>query len=196
MKQHTHFYVLSACILIAAAMLCFRSGALWAGEESSSATAYRLEKLNEVNDTVLRREVIEEDYLYYLSENEALCGALLEYNRQTAEMLLIYTDIATDIANSLFYEHKESPGDYDQPMLYYEWIGRIARLALYRNCAQLCNADPYLSYPLAKESGGSYGMWAAWMHTSSSDRQEQAEAYFTMIDSLLASLEEYRLSLS
>ena len=90
MKQHAHFYVLSACILIAAVMLCFIPGRpAAAGGQTSANDAYRLEKLNEINDKVLRREVVEEDYLYYLSENDALCGALREYNQATAGMSLI-----------------------------------------------------------------------------------------------------------
>ncbi|MPM13709.1 hypothetical protein SDC9_60068 [bioreactor metagenome] len=197
MKQHVHFYVLSACILIAAAMICFIPGrSAAAGSQTSAAEDFRLEKLNNINDKVLRREVLEEDCLYYLSDNEALCDALREYNKQTAIMYLNYSQDAMNICNALFYEHKESPGDYAQPMLYYEWAGRIAKLALYRNCEQLCDADPYLSYPLAKESGGSYGIWAGRMHLSSDERIEQSDAYFTMIDALLVRLDEYRQSLS
>lgn len=195
MKKYAHFYVLSACILIAAVVICF--GELHAsGGKTSAGDDYRMEKLNEVNDKVLNREIVDEDYLYYLSDNEALCTSLREYNQATASLSLEYAKDATGICTALFYEHKEDPGDYDQPMLYYEWVGRITRLALYRNCEELCDTDPFLCYTLSKEAGGSYGLWAARMHLTSPERIQQSEEYFSRIDSLLAELDEYRRSLS
>lgn len=172
-----------------------------AGAESAAVTtadpvaAYRLEKLNDVNDMVLKRAVVPEDYLYYV-EDTALRDALKTYNEQTGTMHLYYQQRGMDIANALFYEHKETPGDYDQPMLYYEWVGRIAGHALYRNTTQLCYADPFLGYPLAKEAGGSYGMWAYQLHnpgfSANAEESASAEAYFALVDDLLVRLEDAR----
>jgi hypothetical protein len=163
-----------------------------------AAQAYRLEKLNAVNDMVLSREVVQEDYLRYLPED--LAEEVRMYNQETAGLYMSYASYAKDTADALFYEHKESPGDYDQPELYYEWVGRIARLALYRNTNELCENDPLLVYPLAKEAGGSYGMWAQRIHNQpiapDPEVNRRCEDYFTLIDALLARFDAARAALT
>lgn len=153
--------------------------------------AYRLEKLNEVNDMILARETVPADYFRYL--DEALTPVLEDYNAQTRAMRIVYTERATHIAKSFFYEHQPDPGDYAHSDMYYEWVARISHYAMYENARELCENDPYLSYNLSKEAGGSGGLWAWRLHESvSPEVQEQTQAYFTMIDQLLTLLDEAR----
>lgn len=153
----------------------------------NAADTYRLEKLNEISDMVLSREIVPQDYFRYL--DEALVAAVESYNEETYRLREQHTVYAARVANAMFYENKESPGDYDQPQLYYEWIARISHYALYENVRELCGGDPYLSYPLGKEAGGSYGMWAADLESGVKKNQQ---AYFAQVDALLGVLDAAR----
>ncbi len=198
MKRYAHFYVLSACILLAAALLAFAPGRSAASPaQPAPADAYRVEKLNEVSDMVLGREVVPQDYLRYLPE--ALHEPIEQYNAETCVLKNNYGHHAVGIAKSLFYERDKDPGDYLRGDLFYAMIDRISTLALYRNAEQLCQTDPVLSYPLTKESGGSYGIWAYMLHKQAAvgeDLAQQIQDYFTMIDGLLAQLDDSRQALS
>lgn len=159
--------------------------------QSDPNQEYRLEKLNEVNDMILARETVPEDYFRYL--DEGLAAAVETYNSDTAAMRINYTYYATNIVKTLFYENQEDPGDYAHSDLYYEWVGRISHYAMYENACELCKNDPYLSYTLSKEAGGSWGLWAYHIHESpSAEVQQQTQEYFSMVDGLLARIDEAR----
>lgn len=161
-----------------------------------AAAAYRLEKLNEVNDMVLAREAVPEDYLRYLPED--LREPVKQYNADTMEMKVSYEQRGTRIAESLLYEHKEDPGDYERGELFYSMADRISTLSLYRNVNQLCNLDPVLTYTLAKEGGGSYGMWAYYIEHGNygvETKQRRAE-YLDSVDALLDQFDAARTALS
>lgn len=162
-------------------------------QSADAAEGYRLEKLNQITDMVLERQVVPADYLRYVDEE--LAQAVEEYNSATTLLILRYTQTATDVVNTLVYEHMESPGDYQQPELYFDWIGRIAHYALYENTLALCSADPVLGYTLAKEVGGSYGMWPGYFHEeglADEDLRQQGEDYLTQVDTLLDQLDAAR----
>ena len=151
----------------------------------------RLEKLNEVSDMILARETVPADYLRYLDQE--LAAAVEQYNSDTSFIRILYTERATNIVRTLFYEHQEDPGDYAHSDMYYEWVGRISHYAMYENASELCDNDPYLSYTLSKEAGGSGGLWAWRLHQSvPAEVQEQTQDYFTMVDELLTQIDEAR----
>lgn len=176
------------------------AGPVFAAEAAApidAAQAYRLEKLNEVNDMVLRREVVPDDYLRYLPED--LAELVGQYNTDTTVMKNNYGHYAIGVVTALLYEHNEDPGDYLRGELFYSMVDRISTLALHRNADALCHADPVLSYTLTKESGGSYGLWAYRIHEA--DRvgeslAQQAEDYFTMLDGLFERFDAARAALT
>ncbi len=164
--------------------------------QTDPSRAYALEKLNEVNDMILERSIVPEDYLRYLPED--LAEAVKGYNEETALFHIFYTSVATDITTGLFYEHQKNPGDYTHSDLYDEWVGRISHYALYKNVTELCNNDPYLSYTLAKEAGGSAGTWPYYIETGMYDRDTSfsRNGYLTLVDSLLTQFDQARAALS
>ena len=153
-------------------------------EPASDDASVTTEQMGEITGLVLRREIIPQNYFRYL--DVSLVQQAERYNELTSQLHLYYTGRAAEIAKALLYEHSEDPGDYHHSQLYYEWIGGIARYALYENAAELCCNDDYLAYPLAKEAGGSFGMWAHRLHEDVSDEiKEQLTEYFTLIDTFL-----------
>lgn len=164
------------------------------------SAAYRLEKLNEVNDMVLRRAVVPEDYLRYLPEE--LREPVRRYSQDTAVLKNNYSVYAERVAKSLLYSFDpppEDPGDYQRPERYYQLVGRISTLALYRNSGQLYRLDPVVSYPAAHEGGGSYGLWVDMIHEGwyvGEELAQQAEDYFTMLDGLFGQFAAARAALT
>ena len=198
--------ILAGAILISAALVTaglFRGGGRPGADASGSpaatidaAEAYRLEKLNEVNDMVLERKAVPEDYLRYLPED--LREPVKQYNADTMGMKLSYEQRGSSIAEGLLYEHGEDPGDYERGDLFYSMADRISTLSLYGNVNQLCNLDPVLTYTLAKEGGGSWGMWAYYIEHGNYDtetKQRRAE-YLDGVYALLDQFDAYRASLT
>lgn len=186
---------LLAFTLLISLTACAASGAGTAqpapAAQSDPVRDYRLEKLNEVSDMILARETVPADYLRYLDQE--LAAAVEQYNSDTSFIRILYTERATNIVKTLFYEHQEDPGDYAHSDMYYEWVGRISHYAMYENASELCDNDPYLSYTLSKEAGGSGGLWAWRLHQSvPAEVQEQTQDYFTMVDELLTQIDEAR----
>ena len=180
-------------LLLLAAILVRLSLERPSAAQTGAGSDFPAARIDAVSQLVLDREVVPEDYLRWLDEETA--QAVERYNDGTVRWTQYFANYAHSVAEGLFYEHKESPGDYDQPMLYYEWIGRISHLALYRNADELLLTDPYLVWPLAKESGGSYGLWASRIHAQSSLGDEtygELMAYLDETDALLDALDEAR----
>ena len=112
-KTDFPIFILAGAILISAALVTaglFRGGGRPGADASGSpaatidaAEAYRLEKLNEVNDMVLERKAVPEDYLRYLPED--LRDPVKQYNADTMGMKLSYEQRGSSIAEGLLYEH-------------------------------------------------------------------------------------------
>lgn len=188
--------ILAGVILVSAALV---TAGLFAGAgrpaepaqavQMDAEAAYRLEKLNEVNDMVLRREAVPEDYLRYLPEE--LREPVKRYSADTAGMKADYELRGTQIAQALLYEHREDPGDYERGELFYAMAERISTLSLYRNVSELCQADPVLVYTLAKESGGSYGAWAYYIEKGVGDDEDAVRRRADYLDAVDALLEQF-----
>ena len=170
-----------------ALLLCLSITACGTGNTSEPAgdgASVTAERKGGIAGLILRREIVPQDYFRYLDESAAQQTG--RYNELTSQLHLYYTGRAAEIAKALLYEHGDDPGDYAHSQLYYEWVGRIARCALYENAAELCANDPYLAYPLAKEAGGSFGLWADRLHEDvDGEVKKQLTEYFTLIDTLL-----------
>ena len=192
--------ILLTCVLLAA--LAFLALALSGGEEEETPAPtaqdeYRLEKINEVNDMVIQRQVVPEGYFRYLGEE--LAAAVEEYNSMTAGMHCNYARYGNGIAETFFYETKEDPGDYDRPILYYEWISSISRLALHKNSYEMLLNDDYLVALAYQELGGSGGLWFYFVQNDAIGSQEltsEFEEYFAMIDALMPMFDEARAQLN
>ena len=205
-RSNWSILVLAGAILVSAILvtagLFFRPGAAPSAADPpagqlNAETAYRLEKLNEVNDMVLAREVVPEDYLRYLPEE--LLEPVKQYNADTAGMRITYGQEGSSIAAWLLYEHREDPGDYVRGDLFYAMADRISTLSLYRNVSQLCPADPILSYTLAKEAGGSYGAWAYYIQRGSGYDEDMIQLrldYLDSVDRLLDQFEDARAAMT
>ena len=197
-KQSIPLYVLAAAILASAVLIAWRLPGSTAGTDTAApdpAAAYRLEKLNEVGDMVLNRQVVPEDYLRYL--DGALAQAVAEYNGATAALKSGYSSYAEGVAKSLYYGWEDSTWqeDYNRPDRYYRFIDRLSTLALFSNISDLSRTDPETSYSAAKEGGGSAGLWAWALHEDFHVGEELARSvqdYFTQIDALLDQIDAAR----
>lgn len=173
--------------------------------QSDPNRAYALEKLNEVNDMILERKVVPEDYFRYLGEE--LAQAVEEYNTATAVLRSSYLGKMEGYAKIMAYSYggAEVPDDSvpassiylleERPDHFYEFIDRAATLALYRNVGDLMQSDPVTAYPASAESGGSYGLWATdLLHDASvgAGLSQQTEEYLDQVDALLEKLDETR----
>lgn len=165
------------------------------GRSGGPAAEYRLEKLNEVTDLVLERQVVPQDYLRYLDED--LAQAVENYNLATAQLKSNYSVYAENLVHVLIddTDAPRGPEAYQQEERYYRMVDRISTLALFQNCYELCLADPYLSFTLAHEAGGSAGLWAYTLHEPGyvgEGLAGQATAYFTQVEELLDQLDGAR----
>ena len=186
----------SAGALIAAAVALVLVLTRPAPTQTDANQVYRLEKLNEVNDMVLSRQIVSEDYLRYLPEE--LSAAVKQYNSDTAGLKQWYSSTAEDYAASILYDFDpapERPGPYEESERYYQMVDRMSTLALFRNCADFYKLDPVLSFTVAHESGGSYGLWAGSFHESwyvGEELGQKAADYLDSVDALLDKLDEAR----
>ncbi len=175
--------------------------------EQDANAAYRLEKLNNVNDMILSREIVPQDYLRYLEEG--LAGMVEEYNSLTARLKSCYLSHMSNTAWSLAYNYdgvsapeaySSRPSYYyladpDHPNRYYTFIDRASTLALFPNYSDLAQTDPATAYLAWAESGSSSGLWAtSLLHTSLADEETRTmtEEYFHNIDAILDRIDAVR----
>lgn len=157
--------------------------------------AYRLEKLNEVSDMALARQVVPEDYLRYLDEavaekvkayNAALCNAklgTLQYAKGWAESIRADKDLTP--ADNGYDARFADYGRYlDEGDNYYRFIEEFSTALLYPNYADFTVFGTVVGYPAGSESGGSGGLWATGYYLE--DWQKGAvEELATAVDELL-----------
>ena len=165
-------------------------------QSADAAESYRLEKLNQITDMVLERQVVPADYLRYVDEE--LAQAVEEYNSATQLLKMNYSIWAEGVVESVLYDFgdaPEPPDPYDRPERYYQMVDRLSTLAFYPNSTDFIFTDPVLSFSAAHESGGSYGLWAIYLHEDwyvEEDLARQASDYFTQVDTLLDQLDAAR----
>ena len=166
-------------------------------------STYAIEKIGEINDKIINREIVESSYFYYISGNEELLGNVVQYNELTASLTAFSTMRAVGILTALFeleYENEEPP--IFGALRYLEFsedvrekINLIAKLSLYENSGNLMQANPELAYLLASEGGGSYGLWFAYWHPyyiglDNEDMKNFFLEYFELEKTLFYQLEE------
>lgn len=134
----------------------------------SPQDAYRLEKLNEVNDLVLDRQVVPEDYLRYLDQalseevkayNVALVNAKAETVRYAKEWADSFRDLSPedDWYDEAFARYGQYLKEGDN---YFRFIEEFSTALLYPNASDFTLFATVVGYPAASEIGGSGGLWA------------------------------------
>ncbi len=162
---------------------------------------FEAQKLGEISDKILTRQVVESSYLYYLGHHETLRQNITRYNELTATLTGNATNLAASLLLSL-YDLQDgdtvfygTAKDYPAfPPYMREQIVQIAHLSLYENSGELLRCDPLLSYLIASEGGSSYGLWVSSWHplyrgVEESDRQLYEE-YFALEKAILGQLED------
>lgn len=157
--------------------------------------AYRLEKLNQVSDMALARQVVPEDYLRYLDEavaekveayNSALCNAkigAIQYAKGWAESIRNDKDRSPedDEYDAAFADY----GKYlDEGDNYFRFIEEFSTALLYPNHTDFTVFGTVVGYPAGSEMGGSGGLWAGGFYLE--DWQKGAlEELAAAVDDLL-----------
>lgn len=163
--------ILALAALVAAIALPQPTAPEDAAPGQSAQDAYRLEKLNEVSDMALARQVVSKDYLRYLDEavaekveayNAALCNAkigALQYAKSWAESIRAYKDLppANDGYDAAFADYGEYLDEGDN---YYRFIEEFSTALLYPNRTDFTVFGTVVGYPAGSEVGGSGGLWA------------------------------------
>lgn len=158
------------------------------------------EKLHgEIAEMVEKRKEIPEDYL--LSVDGVLRQELHAYNDATKRLRTYYTDWGVRIAHNydlryLLFGIEYKP-ERDQYLFRYvanhyeTFSGRFGQACLYPDAPHRVWKDRYLSGFARFDSGGSYGLWASFMHENfyvGDDIANQVADYFQLIDRLSSRL--------
>jgi hypothetical protein len=128
---------------------------------------------------IANRDVIDETLFSSVSDDQELTGMLRRYNELTSYLFGVFFErAATTIVNvtidgfdfsagvDFSYGSLKSPPSYPfAPERISESAWRIAIHSLYPDVTERIEADPYFSGVLAKEAGGSYGMWPEYVHS-------------------------------
>lgn len=152
--------------------------------QSDPNRAYALEKLNEVNDMVLDRQMVPGDYLRYL--DEALAEKVEEYNDALANakgITLRYAKIWADSLRNVSPEddwYSEADADYAQYLKegdnYFRFIEEFSTALLYYpNHHAFMFFQTVVGYPAGCEAGGSAGLWATGFYLDEHERKDIAE---------------------
>lgn len=145
---------------------------------------------DDLADMIDDREQVPEAYLACLEE--PLAARLRDYNEQTAALRDYYTQKGLGIAEN-FDPWLQIFGIRDRWTVHYElFSGRYARHCLYPDASRRVWRDQYLHAFADFSSGGSYGLWASWMHEDvvMGDwfTAERIQGYFELIDGLTEEL--------
>lgn len=171
--------------LVLAAFLAFALAACGDPERMSREALYA-----DVADMVEDREQIPEEYLACLEE--PLAAQLREYNEQTAVLREYYTEKGLSIAEN-YDLWLQLFGVRDRWSAHYDLFSdRYAQHCLYPDASRRVRRDWYLAGFAESDSGGSYGMWAYWMHKDfvMGDwfTAERIQGYFDLVDGLTEEL--------
>lgn len=196
-------------ILSAVIILVFLLNCLFLTNYSSKdeqKAAYTIEKINQINDKIIERKVIEDTYFHYLGDDADLLDDIKKYNESTGLLTDVFMVAALDIAISMYQDMDGSEIDYYAydsfsdylkfPAEIREFQEIIAHAALYRNCAVLLYANPNLAHFLGKGLGGSLGMWPKTLQnvdrSLNTPLRDDLAAYFDLVDGLIIKIEAYR----
>lgn len=187
---------------------CVAAPAAEAVDPISPSAQYQMEKVNDISDMILARQVIPQDYFRFVDEDSQLQEALGSYNDLTVHLTESATAYATSILSGLVEGDEETSqlltgAIWDHmkvPDLFHEMEGRIAHYSLYENAAELCRADSLLTHIIVSEAGGSWSMWPSWLHTfgsvSDTTDQEYFQEYLALIDTVMDDLDQLRDALA
>lgn len=150
-------------------------------------TAYAVEKLNEVNDMVLERKVIPEDYLRYLdgpaaekaeTYNAALTNAKAVAVRYAKEWADTFREMSPeDDAAFASYGRYLEEGDN-----YFRFIEEFSAALLYPNSYDFTIFGTVVGYPASCESGGSGGLWSMGYYMDQNCIEELTSAVNDLLD--------------
>lgn len=171
------------------------AGAPAPAQGQSPQAAYRLEKLNEVSDMALARQVISDDYLRYLDEtvaekveayDSALCNAKIvtvRYAKYWAEAIRADKDKspADEGYDARFAEYGEYLAEGDN---YFRFIEEFSAALLYPNYSDFTMFGTVVGYPAGSEVGGSGGLWAGRFYFED-DEKRTVEELAAAVDELL-----------
>lgn len=197
--------ILSAVIILVSILNCLFLKNYTLTKDEQKAT-YTFEKINQINDKIIERKVIEDTYFYYLGDDTDLLDDIKKYNESTGLLTDDFMVAALDIAIPMYQDMDGSAIDYYAydsfsdylkfPSEIREFQEIIAHAALYRNCAELLYANPKLAHFLGKGLGGSLGMWPKTLQNEdrslNTPLRDDLAAYFDLVDGLIIKIEEYR----
>lgn len=165
--------------------------------------AYAMEKLNEVNDMVLNRQVVPGDYLRYL--DEALAEKVGEYNSALVNAKAVTVSYAKGWADTFRDSFRNmSPEDdgYDEAYAgygryleegdnYFRFIEEFSGALLYPNPGDFTFFQTVVGYPAGSEAGGSGGLWATGYYLNEQQRASIDELT-AAVDGLLDQFDDAR----
>ncbi len=145
--------------------------------DSTPSLQYEKEKIAEICDKIINREVIPDSYYGFLVGDDKLIEDIKFHNKLTAEFCEYFTHKATGIIIAIL----ELNNDDGSPMTSYakdcanlsdenrELIARISKHCLYENANELLRSDAKLSLYIAAEGGSSAGLWPSLIHVEISE---------------------------
>lgn len=152
--------------------------------------AYRLEKLNQINDMVLERQVVSEDYLRYL--DDALAEQVKAYNVALVNAKGTTVRYAKEWADTF---RDMSPEDdwYDEAYARYgrylkegdnycRFIEEFSTALLYPNPNDFTLFGTVVGYPAGSEMGGSGGLWAVGYYLDKGPIEDLTAAVDGLLD--------------
>lgn len=164
---------------------------------SNPAAEYRLEKLNEVSDMVLNRQIVPADYFRYLDETVA--GKAEAYNNALANAKMMAVRYAKEWADTF---RNMSPEDdwYDAAYAgygryleegdnYFRFIEEFSTALLYPNHTDFTMFGAVVGYPAGCEAGGSGGLWASGFYLDQAPMDELTAAVDGLLDAMDAARE-------
>ena len=163
----------------------------------SPASLSREELYAEMTEMLEKRKEIPEDHLAVVDED--LRQKLRTYNDATEQLRAYYADWGTRIASYydlryiLFDIAYEPERDRHSRVAYFydTFSNRFAQDCLYPDASDRVRKDWWLSWFYKLDQGGSYSLWAIYMHQDfyvGEDTAKQVQDYFELIDHLTAEL--------
>jgi len=164
----------------------------------SPQEAYRLEKVNEVSDLVLDRQVVSEDYLRYLDEAlaeqvKAYNSALVNAKGETLRYAKSWADTFRDMSpeDDWYDEAYAGYGEYlEAGDNYARFIDEFSTALLYPNANDFTYFGTVVGYPAGSEAGGSGGLWAVGYYLD----KGAIDALTTAAEDLLDGLDAARIA--
>jgi len=156
----------------------------------SPQDAYRLEKLNAVNDLVLDRQVVPGDYLRYLDQDlaeqvEGYNAALADARGETIRYAKGWADTFREMSpeDDWYDEALASYGRYlEEGDNYHRFIEEFSAALLYPNADDFTLFGTVVGYPAGNEMGGSGGLWATGYYLNKGPVEELTQVVEELLD--------------